>query len=219
MFLNLFKERIGIGKKKSKRKVKSYNTLFRFRSKPKPKPKSKSKSKSTLNEPVNITTNDDEQHGILNRMNAKKQLIEDSPKHEILKPGYKHDTKLDDNIHQDSIFHFLSTLNSTSGLNSRTINRNDQDKDKDKDKEIQDLKNEVKVLKESLNINREEKWSVFIDNYIDTWFDKNKSDVNIGVIDVYGMFKIDVLPDDMEKYIYKKILKIIISMVAEINLN
>lgn len=203
MFLNLFKERFHRRKKsKSKSKKQSH---------------SKSQSQSFV---------DNDNDVVLKRMNAKKHLIKEESKNEILKPKPNPipntNNNVNNNDNDNTIFHFLSTLHLNSKeqeQHSQLNNNNKHNDDDDKDKQIQKLKNEIKSLKETMKTKQEERWSDFIDTYIDNWFDKNKSDVNIGVIDVYGMFKIDVLPDEMEKYIYKKILKIIVSMMAEVKLN
>ena len=58
-------------------------------------------------------------------------------------------------------------------------------------------------------------YSNFVDNYVEDWFEKNKEDVDIGKINI-GMFEIDILPDYIEKYIYKKILRILFSIILKV---
>ena len=50
--------------------------------------------------------------------------------------------------------------------------------------------------------------------------DNNKDDVDIGKITAFKLFgqsiEIDVLPDELEKAIYKKIFKIAISLIKDL---
>lgn len=59
--------------------------------------------------------------------------------------------------------------------------------------------------------------SEYIDKYVDNWFEKNKDDVDIGEVTIAGSIKVDLLPDELEKRIYKKILKIALSFMSEFN--
>ena len=87
-----------------------------------------------------------------------------------------------------------------------------------------DLIEENKVLKEQLALLKEEKksWGEIVDKKVDNWFQKHKDDVDIGRISVFQVFgqkyEIDILPDEMEKAIYKKCIKIMLSMIYELNL-
>lgn len=54
-------------------------------------------------------------------------------------------------------------------------------------------------------------WTDKIDDYVDKWFEKNKEQIDIGLIKLPFGFTVDVLPNDLEKHIYKKILKILFS--------
>lgn len=69
------------------------------------------------------------------------------------------------------------------------------------------LENEIKNLKNKKLVDK-------IDNFVDTWFEANKDDVDIGNVEI-GPFKIDLLPDEMEKHIYKKSLKIFVTMMGD----
>ena len=83
---------------------------------------------------------------------------------------------------------------------------------------LQELLDENKLLKDKINIlenEKKESFNDYIDKYIDTWFENNKSHVDIGVITIFGM-KIDLLPDYIEKHIYKKILKILFSLITDL---
>tara|TARA_Y100000389_G_C17438850_1_gene507294 strand:- start:1119 stop:1439 length:321 start_codon:yes stop_codon:yes gene_type:complete len=79
-------------------------------------------------------------------------------------------------------------------------------------KKINELRQENKVLRHRL-LDHENKWSTNIDKFVDEWYEENKDNVDIGVID-FKLFKIDVFPDYLEKHIYKKILKILYSFLT-----
>lgn len=81
---------------------------------------------------------------------------------------------------------------------------------------VNELTNEIKTLKEKLFAIENNSWGEYIDNYVDKWYEVNKKDVDIGVVNVGGLFNIDLLPDNVEKYLYKKVLKIVFSMVADL---
>lgn len=53
-----------------------------------------------------------------------------------------------------------------------------------------------------------------IDNFVEKWYLENNDAVDIGVIKI-GFLKIDIFPDYLEKYIYKKILKILYSYLLQ----
>ena len=83
---------------------------------------------------------------------------------------------------------------------------------------VQKLTEENKKLK-NRNIILEDKvsktdieWSKNIDDFVDQWFEENEEDIDIGVID-FRLFKIDIFPDYLEKYLYKKVLKILYSFL------
>tara|TARA_A200000113_G_C8824129_1_gene341485 strand:- start:930 stop:1247 length:318 start_codon:yes stop_codon:yes gene_type:complete len=85
------------------------------------------------------------------------------------------------------------------------------------------LKQEIKSLQEMIEqIEKDKNKSLeqIIDEGVDKWFEKFKHDVDIGKITTFEMFgqkmEIDILPDIMEKAIYKKCLKIITAMALEI---
>lgn len=72
---------------------------------------------------------------------------------------------------------------------------------------ITQLEKEVKTLKNKKLVDR-------VDDFVDNWFEANKDDVDIGNIKV-GPFQVDLLPDEMEKHIYKKALKIFVTMMGD----
>ena len=90
-----------------------------------------------------------------------------------------------------------------------------EDKSVDKDSVIRKLSGKVKALENKLELLEKKKWSEYIDEYIDTWFEENKEEVDIGRVRIGGMFEVDLLPDELEKKIYKKIFKIVYSLMKQ----
>ena len=64
-------------------------------------------------------------------------------------------------------------------------------------------------------------WDEIIDNYVDKWYDNNNDNVDIGRIELWNIFglkkEIDVMPDNIEKHIYKKMMKILFSIITSPN--
>lgn len=79
------------------------------------------------------------------------------------------------------------------------------------------LMKKVALLEEELRMIKEKTMGDYIDNYVDEWFEKNKKDVDIGVVDIGGICKVDLLPDSIEKHIYKKTFKILVSLVLSLS--
>ena len=82
------------------------------------------------------------------------------------------------------------------------------------------LKYEIAALKsliEEIENDKNKSWGQVIDEKVETWFEKFKDDIDIGRIATFEAFgskyEIDVLPDAMEKSIYKKCIKIIFAMI------
>ena len=88
------------------------------------------------------------------------------------------------------------------------------------------LKTEIFLLKDLIekmeNENRKS-WSTIIDEKVELWYEKFKDDIDIGRISSFNVlgtsFEVDVLPDTMEKAIYKKCIKIIFAMILEMKDN
>lgn len=74
----------------------------------------------------------------------------------------------------------------------------------------------VHALKKELLDSKEKSMGKYVDQYIDELFENNKKDVDIGVIDIGGICKVDILPDSIEKHIYKKTFKILISLLMSV---
>ena len=51
-----------------------------------------------------------------------------------------------------------------------------------------------------------------IDRFVDKWYDENHKDIDIGQMEIAGI-KFDIMPDELEKHIYKKSLKIMFSFL------
>lgn len=73
---------------------------------------------------------------------------------------------------------------------------------------IADLEHELKNV-------QEKKWHQYVDEFVEKWYEKNKDQVDIGNVSV-GPFSIDVMPDTLEKHIYKKTLKIMFSLFRDV---
>tara|TARA_B100001093_G_C26446172_1_gene850298 strand:+ start:260 stop:559 length:300 start_codon:yes stop_codon:yes gene_type:complete len=87
--------------------------------------------------------------------------------------------------------------------------------------ENRQLKENISIIQEEIKkLNMKNDWSSFIDEKVDTWYDKFNDDVDIGRVSVFEILgkklEIDVLPDHVEKAIYKKCIKIIISILSEV---
>jgi len=65
------------------------------------------------------------------------------------------------------------------------------------------LHERIKYLESSQHMNDR------IDKFVEDWFEKNKDTVDIGEVTICGRYKVDLIPDEMEKRIYSKMLKIV----------
>lgn len=90
------------------------------------------------------------------------------------------------------------------------------------EKENQALKEEISKLQKSIEIFEKEKnksYFELIDEKVDSWYEKFRDDIDIGRItafEAWGQkFEIDLLPDAMEKAIYKKCMKIACAIMLE----
>lgn len=70
------------------------------------------------------------------------------------------------------------------------------------------LREKIKRLEEANNMDKK------IDDFVDKWFEENKDMIDIGEIEICGRYKIDIIPDEIEKRIYQKVLKILIAFIA-----
>jgi hypothetical protein len=87
--------------------------------------------------------------------------------------------------------------------------------------ENRQLKENISIIQEEIKkLNMKNDWSSFIDEKVDTWYEKFNDDIDIGRVSVFEILgkklEIDVLPDHVEKAIYKKCIKIIISILSEL---
>ena len=53
-----------------------------------------------------------------------------------------------------------------------------------------------------------------IEQFVEKWYEENKDLVDLGEIEICGRYKVDLIPDDMEKRIYAKMLKIVYAFLA-----
>ena len=87
------------------------------------------------------------------------------------------------------------------------------------DSKYNNLLKENKILKEKIKELENNSLSNKIDNFVDEWFDKNNDDIDIGRIGAFNVFgkeyEIDIMPDVMEKAIYKKSIKIMVSLLCK----
>ena len=88
------------------------------------------------------------------------------------------------------------------------------------------LKTEIFLLQElieKMENENKKSWSTIIDEKVELWYEKFKDDIDIGRISSFNVlgtsFEVDVLPDTMEKAIYKKCIKIIFAMILEMKDN
>ena len=90
------------------------------------------------------------------------------------------------------------------------------------EKENQALKEEIIQLQKSIEIYEKEKnksYFQLIDEKVDSWYEKFRDDIDIGRITAFEAWgqkiEIDLLPDAMEKAIYKKCMKIAFAIMLE----
>tara|TARA_Y100001970_G_C14223609_1_gene854165 strand:- start:1741 stop:2037 length:297 start_codon:yes stop_codon:yes gene_type:complete len=89
--------------------------------------------------------------------------------------------------------------------------------------EINDLKliiSEQKKIIQELSIKATKPWQEKVDDYIDKWYEDNSDDVDIGIVQLFKIcghsFDIDVMPDYLEKALYKKCIKIMLSLIKDL---
>ena len=62
---------------------------------------------------------------------------------------------------------------------------------------------------------RKKKWHEYIDDFVEKWYNENNEQVDIGLIKC-GPFTVDVMPDYVEKELYKKSFKIMFSLLKDL---
>jgi hypothetical protein len=78
------------------------------------------------------------------------------------------------------------------------------------------MKGEIAALKQQLKEMTEAKdkpWHEKIDAFVDQWFEANQEQVDLGRFTIFG-YEFDVLSDSIEKHIYKRVFKIMYSLVT-----
>ncbi len=105
-------------------------------------------------------------------------------------------------------------------MNSKTnmvlpkeVKKNTNEKIEKKQLTKEELEKKIEGLEKKLKLLEEKQWSNYIDEYIDTWYEENKDEVDIGRIKLFNLIPIDVMPDELEKHIYKKVFKIMYSLL------
>jgi len=103
----------------------------------------------------------------------------------------------------------LATIELQSEFINKLLKENDALK---QDSSINgDLIRENELLMERLN-ESDNQWAKNIDVFVEKWFEENRDNIDIGVIN-FGLFKVDIFPDYLEKHIYKKVIKIVYSFI------
>lgn len=75
----------------------------------------------------------------------------------------------------------------------------------------------INQLKKNVRDLQNKSFTEYIDSYIETWYENNKDDVDLGVVSCFGgLIKADLMPDELEKYMYKKIFKIAFSLLTDL---
>jgi len=110
----------------------------------------------------------------------------------------------------------LSFQHQNSSLSGLSDDADDEEDSllRERDMQIRLLQRKVRELEDEL-ADRPQSWDKAIDAYVDKWFEENKSAVDIGEIEIMGNLKVDLLPDELEKHIYKKVIKIMFSLIHQ----
>ena len=89
-------------------------------------------------------------------------------------------------------------------------------------KRILKLEEENKKLRESLVADKKNITHIVKDfrrekikKYVHKWYEDNKTDVDIGVMHFPILGNVDIFPDSLEKYIYEKMLLIVLTAIDE----
>lgn len=86
------------------------------------------------------------------------------------------------------------------------------------DERIKQLEAQLLAKHKELESLRQKKWHEYIDEFVDKWYNENKEQVDIGVVKC-GPFTVDVMPDYVEKELYKKSFKIMFSLLKDLTNN
>lgn len=78
------------------------------------------------------------------------------------------------------------------------------------------LSEKVKFQEKRIEILQDQKsWDKKIDEFIDTWYEQNKDIVDLGQVHFRFLGDFDIVPDDLEKHLYKKFCKIAFSFITQ----
>ena len=86
------------------------------------------------------------------------------------------------------------------------------------DERIKQLEAQLLAKHNELESLRQKKWHEYIDEFVDKWYKENNEQVDIGVVKC-GPFTVDVMPDYVEKELYKKSFKIMFSLLKDLTNN
>jgi len=82
-------------------------------------------------------------------------------------------------------------------------------------RKVEELSRENKKLNEKISyLESNQHMNDKIDKFVEDWFEKNKDTVDIGEVTICGRYKVDLIPDELEKRIYSKMLKIVHAFFA-----
>ena len=76
--------------------------------------------------------------------------------------------------------------------------------------ENKNLRKRIDYLENNANIINK------IDEFVENWYESNKDLVDIGEVTICGRYKVDLIPDEMEKRLYSKMLKIVYSFLSSL---
>ena len=82
-------------------------------------------------------------------------------------------------------------------------------------KKLEELTKENKKLRDDINYLTSQKYiDDKLETFVNKWYEKNKDTIDIGEVTICGKYKVDLIPDEMEKRLYFKMLKLITSYYA-----
>ena len=82
-------------------------------------------------------------------------------------------------------------------------------------RKVEELSRENKKLNEKISyLESNQHMNDKIDKFVEDWFEKNKDTVDIGEVTICGRYKVDLIPDELKKRIYSKMLKIVYALFA-----
>jgi hypothetical protein len=80
---------------------------------------------------------------------------------------------------------------------------------------VKELEKLLLAKEKELESLRKKKWHDYIDDFVEKWYNENNEQVDIGLVKC-GPFTVDVMPDYVEKELYKKSFKIMFSLLKDL---